>query len=224
MIKNKQTVVSLKLVITEYAYNINVLNSLSLSFSLSFSPSLTNTQVFCEKLRGQLLFLNVVRQLLCLVYTGSVYQVVRPRYRKESFFSEGVLLKTSLSDRSVIGFSRPIQQVKVQFSSVQSFDRLRRRGGGGGVGGMVDSAAQILFLSFLQETIVSSSGMDRDAHSLTRCLSSISSADRGVVHLPRCPEGWFWPERLSWRVTCPNHASGMIQAWFGQVEEITIKT
>ena len=24
------------------------------------------------------------------------------------------------------------------------------------------------------------------------CPSSISSADYGVAHLPRCPEGWFW--------------------------------
>ena len=27
---------------------------------------------------------------------------------------------------------------------------------------------------------------------LSHCPSSISSADHGVVHPPKCPEGWFW--------------------------------
>ena len=34
---------------------------------------------------------------------------------------------------------------------------------------------------------------------------SISSADHRVAHPPRCPEGYL--ERLSWHVTCPNHAN-----------------
>ena len=48
-----------------------------------------------------------------------------------------------------------------QFSSVQSFDRLGRWGD------MRDDSVDILFQSFLQEAIVSSSGMGRDVHSLT---------------------------------------------------------
>ena len=48
----------------------------------------------------------------------------------------------------------------VQFSSAQSFDRLGRRGN------MMDDSAAILFQSFLQEALVSGSGMDRDVHSL----------------------------------------------------------
>ena len=39
-------------------------------------------------------------------------------------------------------------------------------GGGGGGVGMTDDAADILFQSFLQEALVSSSGTDRDVHSL----------------------------------------------------------
>ena len=49
----------------------------------------------------------------------------------------------------------------------------------------------ILFQSFLQEAIVSSSGVGRDVHSWC-CPSSISSADHGVAHPQRCPEEWFW--------------------------------
>ena len=32
----------------------------------------------------------------------------------------------------------------------------------------------------------------RGMSTLCRCSSSISSADHGVAHPPRCPEGWFW--------------------------------
>ena len=53
-------------------------------------------------------------------------------------------------------------------SSVQSLDRLARRGGGGV--GMRDDSAEILFQSCLQEAHVSSSGMSRNVHSL---MSSI---------------------------------------------------
>ena len=52
----------------------------------------------------------------------------------------------------------------VQFSSVQPLDRLGRRGGGGS--DMKDDSAEILFQSFLQETLVSSCGMGREVHSL----------------------------------------------------------
>ena len=56
---------------------------------------------------------------------------------------------------------------------------------------MADDSAEILFQSFLRDAIVSSSGMGRDVHSLT-LFSQISSADHGVAHFPRYPEGWVW--------------------------------
>ena len=56
---------------------------------------------------------------------------------------------------------------------------------------MGDNSAEILFLTFLQEALVSSSGMGRDVHSLMLSIQH-SSADHGVVHPPRCLEGWFW--------------------------------
>ena len=46
------------------------------------------------------------------------------------------------------------------FSSAQSLDRLGRQGD------MTDDSAEILFQSFLQEALVSSSSMSRDVHSL----------------------------------------------------------
>lgn len=48
-----------------------------------------------------------------------------------------------------------------QFISFQSLDRLGCRGD------MRDNSAEILFQSFLREAMVSSSGVDRDLHSLT---------------------------------------------------------
>ena len=51
-----------------------------------------------------------------------------------------------------------------RFSSVQFLDRLDRRGD------MRDDSAEILFQSFLQVALVSSSGMGRDVHSLTLCF------------------------------------------------------
>ena len=65
-----------------------------------------------------------------------------------------------------------------QFSPVRSLDR----------GTIQQRSSSSLFL---QEAVVSSSGIGRDAHSLM-FSSSISSADHSVAHLPRCPEGWFW--------------------------------
>ena len=47
----------------------------------------------------------------------------------------------------------------IQFSSFQSLDESGRRGD------MTDDSAEILFQSFLQEAIVSSSGVGRDFHS-----------------------------------------------------------
>ena len=66
--------------------------------------------------------------------------------------------------------------------SGQFLDRLGRRGD------TTDDSADILFLAFLQEALVSSCGMGRDVHSLM--LSSISSADHSVAHPSRCPGGW----------------------------------
>ena len=58
------------------------------------------------------------------------------------------------------------EELIIQFSSVQSLDRLGRQDGGEVGGNMTDYSAEILFQSFLQEAIVSSSYMGRDVHSL----------------------------------------------------------
>ena len=50
-------------------------------------------------------------------------------------------------------------------------------------------------------TVLAWAGMS----TLRRCPPRIFSATSGITHPPRCPEGWFW--RVSWHVTCPNHAS-----------------
>ena len=56
----------------------------------------------------------------------------------------------------------------VQFSSVQSHDRLCRSWGGGGVlGGGTLEQRFFFFQSFLREGVVGSSGMGKDVHSLT---------------------------------------------------------
>ena len=68
---------------------------------------------------------------------------------------------------------------------------------------MMDNSAQIFFQSFLQEAVVSSSGMVRDAHSLTLFIQH-SSADCGISNPPSFLKGL---EKLLWCVTCTNHAS-----------------
>ena len=72
------------------------------------------------------------------------------------------------------------------FSSVRSHDRLSRRGD------MGHDSAEILFQSFFRRrplwTVLAWAGMP----TLWCCPSSISSADHGVAHPPRCCEGWFW--------------------------------
>ena len=78
--------------------------------------------------------------------------------------------------------TRPTKSV--QFASLQSLDRLGHRGD------MTNDSAEILFQSFLQEAVVSSSGTGRDVHSLTR-PPRFSYADHGIVDPPRYPEGWF---------------------------------
>ena len=75
-----------------------------------------------------------------------------------------------------------------QFRSVHFLDRLGRWGD------MRHDLAELLFISLLQETFVSSSGMGRYIHYWS-CPSSISSADHGIAHPLRCPEGWVWRGR-----------------------------
>ena len=87
----------------------------------------------------------------------------------------------------------------VQFSSVQSLYRMGRRGD------MRDNSAEILFQIFLQEALVGSSGMGRDVHSL---MLSIQHFICWPQRRPFSRVPWMMVlQRLSWRVTCPNHAS-----------------
>ena len=66
---------------------------------------------------------------------------------------------------------------------LQSHDRLGRRGD------MKDDSAEILFQSFLQEALVSSSGMGRDVHSL------MLSIQHFFCRTPRRP-----PSKVPWRM------------------------
>ena len=59
---------------------------------------------------------------------------------------------------------------------MQSLDRLSRQGD------MTDDSAEILFQSFLQEAIVSSSDMGRDVHSLTAALSLTDTVGYPQTH------------------------------------------
>ena len=67
---------------------------------------------------------------------------------------------------------------------------------------MRDDLAEILFQSFPQEALVSSSGVGRDVHSL------ILSIQHFLCRSRRCPPSKVPRrmafERLSWRVTCLN--------------------
>ena len=90
--------------------------------------------------------------------------------------------------------------VQVQFSSVPSLI-----GSLGGGGGLKDNSAEILFKSFLQETLVSSSGKGKEVSLFdvihpafplpTTALPTLQGFLKDVL------------DRLSWHVTCPNHAS-----------------
>ena len=77
------------------------------------------------------------------------------------------------------GSSASVQFCLVQFSL---HDLLGSRGD------MVDDSAEILFQSFLQEAVVSSSGEGRDSHSLMLFVQYFFSADHGVAHPSGCPE------------------------------------
>ena len=71
--------------------------------------------------------------------------------------------------------------MRVQFSTVQSLDKLGHQGK---VGSMRGNSAEF-FQCFLQEALVGKSGMGRDVHFLVLSIC-ISSADHGVTHPPRC--------------------------------------
>ena len=78
-------------------------------------------------------------------------------------------------------------------------------------GDISDVSAEILFQYFLQEALVSSSGMVRDVHSL------ILSIQHFLCRRRRRPFSKvslrMVLERLSWRVTCPNHASSRLLSY-----------
>ena len=68
-----------------------------------------------------------------------------------------------------------------------------------------DLSAEILFQSLVREANVSSSGLDKDVHSLTLSFQHLLCQPR------RCPHSKVpWKivlERLSWRMACLNHES-----------------
>ena len=67
----------------------------------------------------------------------------------------------------------------LEWSSVQSLDRLGRRGDVGYY------SSEVLFQSFLTEALVSGSGMGGNVHSFMLSIR-ISSADYGVAHTLQC--------------------------------------
>ena len=89
----------------------------------------------------------------------------------------------------------------VQFSSVQ-INPLTDWVVGGDMG---DESAEILFQSFLQEALVNSSGMGRDVHFLMMSIQHFLC--QPWCHPPSKVTWRMVLGRLSWRVTCPNHAS-----------------
>ena len=73
---------------------------------------------------------------------------------------------------------------------------------------MKDNSTEILFQSFLQETILSSSSMGRDVHSMILSDLSIQYFLCWPRHSPPSQVPWrVVLERLSWRMTYPHHAS-----------------
>ena len=50
---------------------------------------------------------------------------------------------------------------------------------------------EILFQSFLQEALVSSSGIGREVHSLILSIQTFPLLTMALPGPPRCPEGWF---------------------------------
>ena len=93
-------------------------------------------------------------------------------------------------DRPVYSAEHPVLRFVLRLagtlnlSSVQSLDRLGRRGEWRG------DSAEILFHSFLQRPMWVSVEWARMSP-LWFCPSSISCANHGVARPPKCPEGWF---------------------------------
>ena len=88
----------------------------------------------------------------------------------------------------------------IKSSSVQSLDRLGRRGGNEG-----QFSRDPLPVFFLQEPLVISSGMGRDVHFLI--LSSQHFLCRPQHRQPSKVPRRMVLDRLLWLVICPNHAS-----------------
>ena len=103
---------------------------------------------------------------------------------------------------SILGPSfscRADRRKSFHFSSLRSLDRLRRRGV------VTGDLTKILFQSYLQEAILSSSGMGENAYSLMLSIQHFLCRPRR-----RPPSKVPWRtvmERLLLRVICPNHAS-----------------
>ena len=72
-------------------------------------------------------------------------------------------------------------------------------------GDMRDHSADILSRPFCKRPL-SAVQTWAEMSTLRSCPSSFPSADHEVVHPPRCPDGLMVLDRLSWRVTWPNHA------------------
>ena len=86
-----------------------------------------------------------------------------------------------------------------QLSSVHFLDLLGRQGD------MRDNSAEILFQPFLQEAVVSSSGMGGDVHFLTLSIQHFFCRPWHCPSSKRPRRKVL--ERLSRLVTCPNHVS-----------------
>ena len=71
---------------------------------------------------------------------------------------------------------------------------------------MKDDSAEILFQSFLQEALVSSSGIGRDVHSLMWSIQHIFC--RPTVQ--GAPEGWFWRGCAFCLLAIVGHSVGIL--------------
>ena len=106
---------------------------------------------------------------VCIAWHASKYSVPYKNstrvlfisYQSFSLFLLGVCKHLTLHASSTARLlPEDATLLEFQFSSVQSLDRLSRRGN------MTDDSAETLFKRFLQEAILRSSGKDRDVHSL----------------------------------------------------------
>ena len=108
-------------------------------------------------------FMSHITSVLKMVGQKRSFSLSRPGFEPmaTAFTVQCVdLYATSFAACSPEKTSSTVCYPSVQFSSLQSHDRLDRRGD------MRDGSAEILFQSFLQQALVSSSGMGRVVHSL----------------------------------------------------------